>query len=273
MTNVPARKNSLSERGDHDVNDSEQPPIQTKKTLSPRQRRQNRVEDLEMRSVVGFAPEEMRQEYPNVIQAIELDHSFGLRRKVYTQTPYTLGWRVPGRVAELVDYSQKLQSLRKAGLLTTTTTTAAKSATVKISNDPETAQVAQRDLIKSFSAMMVIELVKDQTMERVSTLARNIPAETRFLYLQIQDRVPHGFYRLRVRMAVVQAEDSKVVENPASLSSSQSMKTLADLESQNIVNGLPEGLDGDWDFPGLKGKLIDQYESITRRFWVSTGAI
>ncbi|KAF9578322.1 hypothetical protein BGW38_005935, partial [Lunasporangiospora selenospora] len=65
---------------------------------------------VEERSL-DFLPDEMRQEYPSTVQALDLEHTFGLHQKVYRLTPYTLEWRMPARVTELLEYTRHIQSL------------------------------------------------------------------------------------------------------------------------------------------------------------------
>ncbi|KAG0012001.1 hypothetical protein BGZ81_001817 [Podila clonocystis] len=171
-------------------------------------------------------PREMREEYPNTLPPLELDHSFGVHQKVYTMAPYTLAWKVPARVQELLEYTEN-QRLNSQSPVPTT-----------------------------FLARLKVELVKDQTLEPVSTLARNVPAETKFQYLQIHDRVLQDFYRLRVQMVVVQVRG--LYDVGQELSSSSSF-------------GRAGSSDG-WDLPA-DAQVIDQYESISRRFWVTVGAL
>ncbi|KAG0368583.1 hypothetical protein BC939DRAFT_469894 [Gamsiella multidivaricata] len=190
-----------------------------------------------------FFPDELRQEYPNVVKPIELEHTFGLHQKVYTMAPYTLAWKIPERVAELLEYTQ---------------------ARLRLMMD-KSIDLAQhrtlRDNTKNFIAKILVELVQDQTLELVSVLARNVPAETKFQYLQIHDRVPPAFYRLKVQMVVVEIQGA-----PESVVGSDS---VTDTSRGRHTHG--DYMDG-WDFPS-GGRVIDRYESITRRFWVSAGAL
>ncbi|KAG0323596.1 hypothetical protein BGZ99_002692 [Dissophora globulifera] len=185
-----------------------------------------------------FSPNEFREEYPNVLQPIELEHTFGLFQKVYSRAPYTLKWKVPERVAELLEYTQKrLDLMMDKGI-----------------DLSQRRHSALRDNTKTFIAKMLIELVQDETHESVLVLARNIPAETRFQYLQIHERVPQDFYRLKVQMVVVEVQGSRH-DDP--------------LVSKSRL-GHGESMEG-WDFPS-GGRVVDRYESITRRFWVADGA-
>ncbi|KAG0274659.1 hypothetical protein BGZ95_009574 [Linnemannia exigua] len=173
----------------------------------------------------------LRQEYPNVIQPIELEHSFGVHQKVYSRAPYTLEWKLPTRAAELLDYtSTRLRLLAN--------------------KDIDWSQYQHiRDNTMSYQAKILVELVRDAGMESVSVLARNVPAETKFQYLQIQEHVEPAFYRLRVQMLVAEVAGSAVNDEK---------------DEDPILHA--------WDF--AKGaKIIDRYESITRKFWVSAGAL
>ncbi|KAF9436825.1 hypothetical protein BGZ76_002862 [Entomortierella beljakovae] len=177
----------------------------------------------------------MREEYPNTVRPLELYHTFGLHQKVYTSTPYTLEWKIPERIKELLDYTHLIQA----------------SAASKNSN--------QRLQHKSvFLAKILVELVTDQTLESVAVLARDIPAETMFQYLSIQGHVPQAFYRLRVQMVVVQVDN-----NASSLNLGQQILPLHS-KSKPAMEG--------WEFPE-GGKVIDRYEAVTRRFWASQGAL
>lgn len=173
-------------------------------------------------------PRKMREEYPNTLPPLELDHSFGIHQKVYTMAPYTLAWKVPARVQELLEYTENQHILNPSHL------------------DSR----GQPAVPTTFLARLKVELVKDQTLEPVSTLARNVPAETKFQYLQIHDRVLQDFYRLRVQMVVVQ------------------VKGLYDVTQEPSGRGSSDG----WNLPA-DAQVIDRYESITRRFWVSVGAL
>ncbi|KAG0033603.1 hypothetical protein BGZ82_006038 [Podila clonocystis] len=187
---------------------------------------------------LDFLPDEMRQEYPNVRQPLELEHTFGLHQKVYTLTPYTLEWKLPPRVAELLDYSKTLAELRRVA----------------------TAKAASRLPSTVYMSKLVVELVKDQSLESAAVLARDVPAETMFLYLRIQDRVPQDFYRLRVRMVVVEY-------SALSLGAGSS----ADGVNDGVRGGKAQILEGG-AFPS-GGKVVDRFEAITRRFWVTAGAL
>ncbi|KAG0212050.1 hypothetical protein BGX28_006948 [Mortierella sp. GBA30] len=195
-----------------------------------------------------FQPEENREEFPNTVRPLELEHTFGLHQKVYTLTPYTLKWRLPSAVYEMLDYTEK-----RAKLL-----------------DDKTIDWSKYNT--TFQAKILVELVKDQTMESVSVLARDVPAETRFQYLSIQDRVPQAFYRLRVQMVVVQVKLS-----PAALAAETSGQAGAGSSASGGVVGFlgsgkqSKAMEG-WEFPE-GGEVIDRYEAITRRFWVSQGAL
>ncbi|KAF9911665.1 hypothetical protein EC991_002783 [Linnemannia zychae] len=192
-----------------------------------------------------FLPDELRQEYPNTVRPLVLEHTFGLHQKVYTLTPYTLEWKIPERVAELLEYTRKAQELFN-------TYAKATSAT------PQARARARELLPKStFLSKVLVEIIKDQNMESVSVLAKDVPAETMFQYLSIQDRLPPAFYRLRVQMVVVQVQ-TDVNAPPASTLTASKAASKAAMEG--------------WEFPE-GGEVIDRYEAITRRFWVSQGAL
>ncbi|KAG0086638.1 hypothetical protein BGZ92_007994 [Podila epicladia] len=174
---------------------------------------------------LDFLPDEMRQEDPNVRQPLELKHTFGLHQKVYTLTPYTLEWKLPPRVVELLDYSKTLAELRRV-----------------------------------YMSKLVVELVKDHSLESAVVLAKDVPAETMFLYLRIQERVPQDFYRLRIRMVVVEY-------SALSLGAS----SRADGVNDGVRGGKTQILEGG-AFPS-GGKVVDRFEAITRRFWVTEGAL
>ncbi|KAF9131542.1 hypothetical protein BGW39_001653 [Mortierella sp. 14UC] len=186
----------------------------------------------------------LRQEYPNVIQPLELEHSFGVHQKVYSRAPYTLEWKLPTRAAELLDYtSTRLRLLANKEI--------------------DWSQYQHiRDNTITYQAKLLVELVRDAEMESVAVLARNVPAETKFQYLQILEHVEPAFYRLRVQMLVVEVDD-----------------TLAErISGENVGTGGADGENDEdpmlhgWDF--AKGaRIIDRYESITRKFWVSAGAL
>ncbi|KAF9902747.1 hypothetical protein BX616_001817 [Lobosporangium transversale] len=203
-----------------------------------------------------FLPEEMREEYPNTVRPLDLEHTFGLHQKVYTLTPYTLEWKIPARVVELMEYTRQAQMLASAG------------SKINQGQPSSQQQLPSITLKSTFLAKVMVELVLDQTLETISVLARDIPAETMFQYLSIQDRVPPAFYRLRVRMVVVEVkvDDSKI---PA----------LGQYRGSDMYMVLPSGRSGSnrlgmegWEFPN-GGKVIDRYEAVTRRFWISQGAL
>ncbi|KAF9160813.1 hypothetical protein BGX20_002376, partial [Mortierella sp. AD010] len=183
-----------------------------------------------------FLPEEMREEYPNTVLPLVLEHTFGLHQKVYTMTPYTLEWKVPDRIRELLEYTRQVQS--------------AASLWSKNNQKPPATPTS------IFLAKVLVELVTEQTLESVVVMARDIPAETMFQYLSIQEHIPPAFYRLRVQMVVVQVNvDDKTLnigQVPPPITNSKSM----------------EG----WEFPN-GGQVIDRYEAVTRRFWVTQGAL
>ncbi|KAG0243651.1 hypothetical protein BGX31_010351 [Mortierella sp. GBA43] len=194
----------------------------------------------------GFLPNELREEYPSAVRPLVLEHTFGLHQKVYSMTPYTLEWKIPGRVAELLDYTRQVYMV----------------ANTWYKNSQQSSQTSSEFTPKStFLAKVLVELVKDTTMETVSVLARDVPAETMFLYLSIQDRVPQAFYRLRVQMVVVQVQAD--------------IKTLVEESTGGFSGAAPgkqsKGMEG-WEFP-KGGEVIDRYEAVTRRFWVSQGAL
>ncbi|KAF9134858.1 hypothetical protein BGW39_005573 [Mortierella sp. 14UC] len=192
-----------------------------------------------------FLPDELRQEYPNTVRPLILEHTFGLHQKVYTLTPYTLEWKIPERVTELLEYTRKAQELFN---------TYAKAT----SASPQARARARALLPKStFLSKVLVEIIKDQNMESVSVLAKDVPTETMFQYLSIQDRLPPAFYRLRVQMVVVQVQ-TDVNALPTSPPTASSVASKATMEG--------------WEFPE-GGKVIDRYEAITRRFWVSQGAL
>ncbi|CAO3569896.1 unnamed protein product [Mortierella alpina] len=188
----------------------------------------------------AFQPEENREEFPNTVRPLELEHTFGLHQKVYTMTPYTLEWRVPSAVQEILDYAEKR---------------------LKLMADKS---IDRSKYNTTFQAKIMVELVKDQTLETVSVLARNVPAETRFQYLSIQDKVSQAFYRLRVQMVVVQ-----IKLDPSALASEISAGGAAAGYLGSGKQG--KAMEG-WEFPE-GGEVIDRYEAITRRFWVSQGAL
>ncbi|KAF8952869.1 hypothetical protein BGZ46_003356 [Entomortierella lignicola] len=190
-----------------------------------------------------FAPDEFRQEYPNIIQPIELQHNFGLYQKVYTMAPYTLEWKIPARVSELMEYTQKRLRLMMDKTI-----------------DKETHHMLNNNK-EIFLAKIQVELVQHQTLEPISVLARNVPVETKFQYLQIHEHVLPAYYRLKVHMVVVAVQgdhESGVLNHSDSTES----------KLRTIHGDYMEG----WDFPS-GGRVIDRYESITRKFWVSEGAL
>ncbi|GJJ77907.1 hypothetical protein EMPS_10266 [Entomortierella parvispora] len=219
-----------------------------------------------------FLPDELRQEYPSTVKPLELDHSFGLRQRVYTMTPYTLEWRTPERVQELLDYSARIQ----------------KALGRYIQRRPLNPVPPPSLLPKAlFLSKVMVELVKDQTMEVVAVLAKDVPAETMFQYLSVQDRVPSAFYRLRVQMVVVQVHlDPETIKSailqqqrppPLQLGSGRPLNTNAkDSESGAWLSSLLDvgkvkPMEG-WEFPE-GGEVIDRYEAVTRKFYVAPGAL
>ncbi|KAK5815052.1 hypothetical protein F5H01DRAFT_344843 [Linnemannia elongata] len=194
---------------------------------------------------MDFLPDELRQEYPNTIQPLTLEHTFGLHQKVYTLTPYTLEWKIPERVAELLEYTRQAQALFNS---------------ISKSNAYSQASASALYPKSTFMAKVLVEIIKDETMEAVSVLARDVPAETMFQYLSIQDRLAPAFYRLRVQMVVVQ-----VRTDFSALANNNVPTTTASVTKGSTA------MEG-WEFPE-GGEVIDRYEAITRRFWVSQGAI
>ncbi|KAF9130510.1 hypothetical protein BGX30_013468 [Mortierella sp. GBA39] len=192
-----------------------------------------------------FLPDELRQEYPNTIQPLTLEHTFGLHQKVYTHTPYTLEWKIPERVAELLEYTRQAQALFNSISKSNTYSQASASALFPKS---------------TFMAKVLVEIIKDQTTESVSVLAKDVPAETMFQYLSIQDRLAPAFYRLRVQMVVVQ-----VRTDFSALANNNVPSTTAPMTKGSTT------MEG-WEFPE-GGEVIDRYEATTRRFWVSQGAL
>ncbi|KAG9068587.1 hypothetical protein KI688_010863 [Linnemannia hyalina] len=189
----------------------------------------------------------LRQEFPNVIQPIELEHSFGVHQKVYSRAPYTLEWKIPTRAAELLEYTAT-----RLRLLANKDIDWSQHQSIKDNNI-------------TYQAKLHVELIRDGgpgpgAIESVAVLARNVLAETKFQYLQIYDHVEPAFYRLRVQMLVVEVDDT-----PAGRRSRKNSATDNGGEMEDPM------LDG-WDF--AKGaQIIDRYESITRKFWVSAGAL
>lgn len=193
-----------------------------------------------------FLPDELRQEYPNTLRPLTLEHTFGLHQKVYTLTPYTLEWKIPERVMELLEYTRQAQTLFNS-----------------ISKGNAYSQASASALYpkSTFQAKVLVEIIKDETTESVSVLAKDVPAETMFQYLSIQDRLPPAFYRLRVQMAVVQ-----VRTDFSALTSNNNVPTAT--VGGSAGKSAMEG----WEFPE-GGEVIDRYEAITRRFWISQGAL
>ncbi|KAG0055943.1 hypothetical protein BGZ83_006868 [Gryganskiella cystojenkinii] len=198
-----------------------------------------------------FLPQEMRQEYPSVILPLELEHTLGLYQKVYLLTPYTLEWRIPDRVLELLEYSESRLRLIK------------RSQSQVL--EPDQVRLVRETLrrnTKTYLAKLSIELVNHDTLETVSVLAKNVPAETRFQYLQILDRVELDQYRLRVQMVVVELEDHHVAGGQEEDNDETGLHSAA----SRIRSTHGDHTEG-WDFPP-GGKVVDRYESITRRFWL-----
>lgn len=129
-------------------------------------------------------------------------------------------------------------------------------------------------------------------MEVVAVLAKDVPAETMFQYLSIQDRVPSAFYRLRVQMVVVQVNlDPDTIKSailqqhqssPLLLGSSSSSSSSTDNNAKDSAEsgawlsslldvGKVKPMEG-WEFPA-GGVVIDRYEAVTRRFFVALGAL
>lgn len=219
-----------------------------------------------------FLPDELRQEYPTTVKPLELDHAFGLRQRVYTMTPYTLEWRIPERVEELLDYSARVQ----------------KALGRYIQKHPRN-PVPPASLLPNalFLSKVMVELVKDTTMEVVAVMAKDIPAEAMFQYLSIQDRVPSAFYRLRVQMVVVKVNlnpdtiKSAILkqQQPLPLQLSSGSNTDNDAKGSESGAWLSSLLDAGkvkpmegWEFPA-GGEVIDRYEAITRKFYVALGAL
>lgn len=213
-----------------------------------------------------FLPDELRQEYPGTVKPLELEHILGVHQLVYTLTPYTLEWRTPERVQELLDYSAQVQ----------------KALGLYIQRHPRDPVPPTTLLPKSlFLSKVKVELIKDDTTEVIAVLAKDVPTETMFQYVSIQDRVPTAFYRLRVQMVVVQIHlDPETIKN-AILQQRPTQLQLGDASSFNSESGawLSSVLDvgkakpmEGWEFPA-GGEVIDRYEAITRRFFVSQGAL
>ncbi|KAF8940255.1 hypothetical protein BGZ47_007812 [Haplosporangium gracile] len=198
---------------------------------------------------MDFLPDELRQEYPNTIRPLTLEHTFGLHQKVYTLTPYTLEWKIPERVAELLEYTRQAQALFNS---------------ISKSNVYSQASASALYPKSTFMAKVLVEIIKDGTMESVSVLAKDVPAETMFQYLSIQDRLAPAFYRLRVQMVIVQVR----TDISALANSNNNVPTPAASGPAAVKGTAMEG----WEFPE-GGEVIDRYEAITRRFWVSQGAL
>ncbi|KAF9939327.1 hypothetical protein BGZ67_009630 [Mortierella alpina] len=177
---------------------------------------------------------------PGVIQPIEIEHNFGVHKQVFSQTPYMLRWIVPARVTELLSYTEKRLKLM---------------ADKTIDWGQYRAFEENRT---TYLAKMLVELVDDHAQETISVLSRNVPAETRFLITQIHERVPQAFYRLRIQMVVVEVQGDGDV-------------TQQDPTSSKVRPSHGDYMEG-WDFPN-GCKIIDRYETITRRFQISTGAL
>ena len=205
---------------------------------------------------LDFMPGEMRQEYPSVVLPLELEHTLGLYQKVYLLTPYTLEWRIPERVLELLEYTEaRLRLIRR-------------TQGRRLDQDQyRTVQQTLQRNTKTYLAKLLIELVKHDTLETVSVLAKNVPAETRFQYLQILDRVEPDQYRLRVQMVVVEVEDLHMAGEKEAEDDTADKLHMAASRIRSTHGDHTEG----WEFP-IGGKVIDRYESVTRGFWVSTGA-
>ncbi|KAF9094224.1 hypothetical protein BGX29_009608 [Mortierella sp. GBA35] len=188
-----------------------------------------------------FSPDELRQEYPSTLRPLVLEHTFGLHQKVYTLTPYTLAWKIPDRVAELLEYTRRAQTLFN--------TLAKNRALASSGSYPRS----------TFLAKVLVDLIKDDTTESVAVLAKDVPAETMFQYLSIQDRLPLAFYRIRVQLVVVEVETDL-----RAIVSGQPSPSPVSPSAKSAMEG--------WEFPE-GAKVIDRYEAITRRFWVSQGAL
>ncbi|KAF9277595.1 hypothetical protein BGZ68_009183 [Mortierella alpina] len=183
--------------------------------------------------------------FPGVIQPIEIEHNFGVHQHVFSQTPYMLRWIVPARVMELLSYTEKRLKLMA-------------DKTIDLSQHR-----AFEENRTTYLAKMLVELVDDHAQETISVLSRNVPAETRFLITQIHERVPQAFYRLRIQMVVVEVPGGGDVAQQESLVQGSS--------SSKVRPSHGDYMEG-WDFPS-GCKIIDRYETITRRFQISTGAL
>ncbi|KAF9956082.1 hypothetical protein BGZ72_003061 [Mortierella alpina] len=182
---------------------------------------------------------------PGVIQPIEIEHNFGVHKHVFSQTPYMLRWIVPARVMELLNYSEKRLKLMA-------------DKTIDLSQ-----YRAFEENRAIYLAKMLVELVDDHALETISVLSRNVPAETRFLITQIHERVPQAYYRLRIQMVVVEVQGGGDV--------AQQERLVQDSASSKVRPSHGDYMEG-WDFP-TGCKIIDRYETITRRFQISTGAL
>ncbi|KAG0213539.1 hypothetical protein BGX28_004175 [Mortierella sp. GBA30] len=194
----------------------------------------------------GKGPQLMDLRFPGVIQPIEIEHTFGVYNTVYSQTPYTLKWIVPARTAELLEYTENRLRLM-----------ADKSIDWALHG-------SLKENHKTFLAKMLVELVMDHTLEPVSVLSRNVPAETKFLITQIHERVPNAFYRLKIQMVVVEVQEDSTAQDQLRRDQASPPFSATRPSHGDYMEG--------WDFPS-GGKIIDRYESITRRFWVSSGAL
>ncbi|KAF9570467.1 hypothetical protein EC968_001803 [Mortierella alpina] len=184
---------------------------------------------------------------PGVIQPIEIEHNFGVHKHVFSQTPYMLRWIVPARVMELLSYTEKRLKLMA-------------DKTIDLSQ-----YRALEENRATYLAKMLVELVDDHAQETISVLSRNVPAETRFLITQIHERVPQAFYRLRIQMVVVE------VQGGGGVAQQERMAKDSALSSSKVRPSHGDYMEG-WDFPS-GCKIIDRYETITRRFQISTGAL
>ncbi|CAO3572109.1 unnamed protein product [Mortierella alpina] len=184
---------------------------------------------------------------PGVIQPIEMEHNFGVHKRVFSQTPYMLRWIVPARVTELLSYTEKRLKLMA-------------DKTIDLSQFR-----AFEENRTTYLAKMLVELVDDHAQETISVLSRNVPAETRFLITQIHERVPQAFYRLRVQMVVVEVQGGDGGE------AAEQERLVQDSGSSKVRPSHGDYMEG-WDFPS-GCRIIDRYETITRRFQISKGAL
>ncbi|KAF9974909.1 hypothetical protein BGZ73_001608 [Actinomortierella ambigua] len=193
-----------------------------------------------------FMPDEMRREFPGIDPPLDIEHTFGVHQIVVTKSPYTIRWKVPQRVADWLEKAELWQKAWNAG-----------SA---YNNVADTGIESSR---ASIQAKVKVDVIRDQTLEVASTLARNIPAQTMFMYLQVDDRLPIANYRLRVQMLVVE------VMSP----STNKASGLDDARDPTLLqpDEMPPQDEG-WDFPP-NSRVIDRYETITRRFQVVAGAL